>query len=518
MSNKKAILRLFLSSLCVLLVAFILTGSVNLGLDYYGDSSSALLRVQNEMAQKKSEVLSLTAEALKNAEGENAQAAQKYYEALALKEKLVAEENFYRHYKNRKDYHYYGKFFELFNDVHSADTLIIGSSRAVYGVNPKILEENSDLDGHSFYNFAFNGARPSYFENWYRILKEEAKYPIPKTVIYCVDWFMFDPAWMWRDMNGTDAANGGALYELRLYMKDNPKEDADTPAATDPFAPEETSAVTEDGTEDKGGNKKEKTTFLGWLKKLWNGELKGIEELGEELTGKLSLFSGRDEIPEMLGYVFSGRGPADIKAAKAERVTLQAELDALYADYNRILSGEGVTTEYPEVTLPSYKHSFTVDYDGNITSSYYKGWLPWEFEYAGNSQGQGAQFQEGGPQVVSYPPGNAPAQEQMALRRMISAMKKDGVNVIFVHMPDYNGGGASSRDDASITNHVQVIKEFAERNDIPFIDYDTVQNPRGESIANHKKYYSNWNHLNELGAEAFSKLLAEDLAALLKKS
>ena len=154
MSQKKYFTRLFVSSLCVLLVALILTGGVNFGLDYYRNSSGAVVRVRNEMSQKKADILSLTAEALKDAEGESAQAAQKYYEALALKEKLIAEENFYKHYKNRKDYHYYGKFFELFNDVHGADTLIIGSSRAVYGVNPAILEKNSDLDGYSFYNYA----------------------------------------------------------------------------------------------------------------------------------------------------------------------------------------------------------------------------------------------------------------------------------------------------------------------------------------------------------------------------
>ena len=516
MSQKKYFTRLFVSSLCVLLVALILTGGVNFGLDYYRNSSGAVVRVRNEMSQKKADILSLTAEALKDAEGESAQAAQKYYEALALKEKLVAEENFYKHYKNRKDYHYYGKFFELFNDVHGADTLIIGSSRAVYGVNPAILEKNSDLDGYSFYNYAFNGARPSYFEKWYNILKTEANYPIPKTVIYCVDWFMFDPSWMWRDMEGTDAANGGALYELRLYMKNNPK--PEDPKVTDPFVPEDTSAVTEDDKTEDNSGKKEKTTLLGWANKLWNGELKGIEELGKKLTGKLSLFSSRDKIPQMVSYVFSGKGASDNKAAREERQTLQAELDVLYADYERILSGEGVTKEYPEVTLPKYNHSFTVDYDGNITSSYYKGWLPWEFNYAGNSEGTGAEFQESAPQTVSYAPGNIPAQEQMAFRRLITALKRDGVNVIFVHLPDYNGGGVASRDEASIINHTKYIEDFAKKNGIPFINYDTTANPRGESIANHKNYYSNWNHLNEKGAAAFSKLLAEDLAALLKKS
>ena len=106
----------------------------------------------------------------------------------------------------------------------------------------------------------------------------------------------------------------------------------------------------------------------------------------------------------------------------------------------------------------------------------------------------------------------------MAFRRLITALKRDGVNVIFVHLPDYNGGGVASRDEASIINHTKYIEDFAKKNGIPFINYDTTANPRGESIANHKNYYSNWNHLNEKGAAAFSKLLAEDLAALLKKS
>ena len=128
MSQKKAFARLFVSSLCVVLVALMLTGAVELGLDYYKDGSTASLKVSNEMTKRKTELLLLTAEALAELDSENAQEAKKYYEALALKEALEGQADFYQSYKNRKDYHYFGKYYELFNNVYGADTLILGSS------------------------------------------------------------------------------------------------------------------------------------------------------------------------------------------------------------------------------------------------------------------------------------------------------------------------------------------------------------------------------------------------------
>lgn len=525
-TNTKRLSKLGISAVFVIIIAMLLTGAVNAGLGYYESNSKLVLRVQEEYAAKKSEVLTLIADALKEAEGESAQEALKYYEALALREKLIQEERFYQYYKTKKDYHYYGKYYELFNNVSNADTLILGSSRAVYGVNPKILEDEG-VEG-SFYNYAFNGARPSYFRSWYHVLKDEANYPIPKTVIYCVDWFMFDTGWMWRDIEGTDAAMGGALYEIRQFMKNNPpKNDDKNPVQTDITTEVTTEpdnidgVVTTEPIDTEKGGKKYSSGFLGWLERLWDGDLNKIEEFGESLTEDLPLFAYRDKIPQMLSYVVSGQGKKDAEAAEEQRKLLQAELDEKYEEYERILSGEGMT-EYPEVQIPSYDHtkSFVVDYDGNITSKYYKGWLPWEFDYAGNAGGNGPQFQERAPDNISYSADNIPAHilaEINAFRQFIKELKRDGVNVIFVQLPDYNGGGVASRNDEVIRAHTKVISDYAEKEGIPFIDYDRIDSADGESVANNKGYYSNWNHLNEKGSEALSKILAKDLKALLSE-
>ena len=515
MTNAKRLTHLGISAIFVIIIAILLTSAVNAGLSYYDSSSKSLLHLQEEYAKKKSKVLTLTAEALKNAEGESAKEAIEYYEALALKEKLTREERYYQHYKTQKDFHYYGKYYELFNNVHNADTLILGSSRAVYGVNPAILEEEG-VEG-SFYNYAFNGARPSYFRKWYHILKDEANYPLPETVIYCVDWFMFDTSWMWRDLEGTDAVLGGALYEIRQYVKNNPADDSQTsPSVTE--APDVSENETVDGViteQPEGQNAEAKGGFLGWIEKLWNGDLNKIEEFGESLTKDFPLFASRDKIPQMISYVLSGEGEKMKETVEEEKKVLQAELDALYEEYERILSGESLT-EYPEVEIPEYDHSknFIVDSDGNITSKYYKGWLPWEFDYAGNPAGTGPQFQEREPDKISYDASNIPTHilsEINAFRQLVKEMQSDGVNVIFVQLPDYNGGGTASRNDEVIRAHTEIISDIADKLNITFIDYDRIDNPDGESIANNKGYY-----LNEKGAEAFTKILAKELKELLK--
>jgi hypothetical protein len=319
---------------------------------------------------------------------------------------------------------------------------------------------------------------------------------------------------------------GGALYEIRQFMTNNPPsaDENNTEVTTVPSSTElETvdGIVTTEPAVTENTESSYKGGVLGFLQKLWNGDLNKIEKFGESLTDDLALFAYRDKIPQMISYVFSGQGEKDEKTAESERILLQAELDAKYEEYERILSGEGMT-DYPEVEIPEYDHSksFKVDHDGNITSKYYKGWLPWEFDYAGNPSGSGPQFQEKGPDNISYSADNIPSHIQaeiLAFRKLLDDFEKDGVNVILVQLPDYNGGGIGTRNDEAIRAHTKIISDIAADRGLTFIDYDTVSSAAGESVANFKEHYSNWNHLNEKGSTAFSKILAEDLKALLNK-
>ena len=76
---------------------------------------------------------------------------------------------------------------EVFHPKVNADVIILGASHATHGINPKCLES-----GHlRIYNFALNGANPSFHLEWYRKIFQRY-YKKPSHVIYGVHWAMFD--------------------------------------------------------------------------------------------------------------------------------------------------------------------------------------------------------------------------------------------------------------------------------------------------------------------------------------
>jgi hypothetical protein len=83
--------------------------------------------------------------------------------------------------------HYDLQYEEAVRPRINAPIIIIGSSHATHGINPKYLEDKR----FSVYNFALNGGNPVFYLKWYhRILTRY--YRRPSHVIYAVDWFMFD--------------------------------------------------------------------------------------------------------------------------------------------------------------------------------------------------------------------------------------------------------------------------------------------------------------------------------------
>lgn len=108
----------------------------------------------------------------------------------ALRDMLPAEIAY-----NTPDVHYIGQFNEIYSQNIKADVFILGTSHANRAVNPYWLEQESGL---KFFNFAMDGACPSYYLDWWRQIFLPSGYPLPKLVIFSVDWFMFDSNWLWR--------------------------------------------------------------------------------------------------------------------------------------------------------------------------------------------------------------------------------------------------------------------------------------------------------------------------------
>ena len=551
----------------------------------------------------------------------------KYQELKAvydeLDKMLAQHEEYYNYYtannhentREQRDYHYYGQFYEMFMQMYKADTIFLGSSRTVYGINPLYLEGVDSLEYYSFYNFALNAAGPSYYLEWYNVFKNEAQYPLPDTVIYSVDWFMFDDSWMWRRTN-YDTRSGGALYAIRSYMEN---------AAANASYIEQMAALAEAGEDvtlsipsesvnpdsSSGTNKKPKNAWE-YLVALWNGDIRiGLADLANYFKDEVPLYANQDAIVDMTAYFFSGGSASDdavVNAKKAEleagltayKLELEAAFEAEKANQETIkaqiesrlnsaktlyksLTGKdwesdipsdtdpgdttvpdnttpgdttpGGTTpgdtivppddQIPDIsTLPKapehtvipeipeleftdtfYENrEFCVDNDGNVASEFYRGFIPWEAEYfGGKKDGSGDQYKN---ESVRQLKTSSYDREMASFVELINQMKADGINVVFIQLPDFS----SARPNDTIWENTQLIAELAESLQVEFYNYN--HHPYGDTslddneyyhdvhitgsyVGDAKKYFSNWNHFNASGAKKFTQYLAKDLAAII---
>lgn len=546
-----------------------------------------------------------------------------------LEKMLAQHEEYYKYYtadnhgntRENRDYHYYGQFYEMFNNMYKADTIFLGSSRTVYGINPLYLDDVDSLQYYSFYNFALNAAGPSYYLQWYDVFKNEAKHPLPDTVIYSVDWFMFDSSWMWRRFN-YDTRDRGALDAIRDYMANA----AATAAHIELMAAmAESGETTELPSETLDGNtadkdKKKPQNIWEYIVAWWNGEVRpDLSGLANYLKNEVPLYSNQDAIADMTVYFlnYGANSAADQKAISELKATLESDLDqykqelaeayakeksdqdtsissltgrldtakALY----KSLTGKDWESNTPDVpgdttpgdttpgdttpgdttpgdttpggttpddtlvppddqipdnlpdppTLveipkipklefedPFYENrEFCVDNDGNVSSLFYKGFIPWEAEYGGGKQdGSGAQYKEEAVRKLNL---SGYAVEVEAFKQLIQQMQADGINVVFIQLPDYG----ADRPNEIIWEHTLNIAEIAEELGVEFYNYnyhpygdtsadkyDTYHDVHiaGSYVGDAKKYFSNWNHFNASGAKKFTQQLAKDLAAIIK--
>ena len=150
--------------------------------------------------------------------------------------------------------------------------------------------------------------------------------------------------------------------------------------------------------------------------------------------------------------------------------------------------------EEEELKLPVYKHSYLVDPIGNVTSDYYKGFIPWEAWYDGSK---------------TVAKSNDSKIQWKTFEQLIKQFQADGIEVIFVEVPEYLDG----RIEKQMEENNDKIEAFAKENGIEFYNYNEEL---ASEINDDYTNYSDWGHLNTQGSTAFSKLLGEDLKEILK--
>lgn len=82
------------------------------------------------------------------------------------------------------------QFRELLHSTEPADVITLGSSTAVHGYVPAILQtlSGSHCDFKRTFNFGYIGAQPPFYLQWYRLLFKHYYHP-PALVIVSLDWF-----------------------------------------------------------------------------------------------------------------------------------------------------------------------------------------------------------------------------------------------------------------------------------------------------------------------------------------
>ena len=92
-------------------------------------------------------------------------------------------------------------------------------------------------------------------------------------------------------------------------------------------------------------------------------------------------------------------------------------------------------------------------------------------------------------------------QKMEYLQKFVDLCRQKGVKVVFTVSPKYT---------KTSPDHYQVLKEFAEENSVPFLDYHS-----SGLYLDHPEYFKNDGHLWDKGARLYSAVFAHDLKGLL---
>ena len=434
--------RVFIKAVIVVVIALIPIFLMNFAMQSFLDEEVSIVRAAAEKAEK-------ARQALLESAGDMDQ--ERLETELAI---LKAEqyEEFYQKYKYRESYHYYGQFYEMFENMYDANVLFLGTSHAAHGVNPLYVEEGSP--DWSFFNFALNGSNPQYYLDWYDVFKESG-YPTPEVIVFCVDWFMCDDGWLWRRLSFDDTPD--KPIDIMRKIK-NSRKSVSAKAPTETTSEAETiTAVAEEPVQ------AEKINF-------WD-----VDAILSNLFNKLPMIYSRDRIPEMIRYYLGSSKIED------PEIIDPAETPA-----------EITEEKLPEI--PVYKHEYLKDGAGNITSDYYKGFIPWENSYGGDQVNQGC---------------NDTEEQWNALTKLLDRITADGIKLIFVEAPEYLNGRRARQAEPNNAR----LAELAVKYNAQFLNYnEELKSEINDEVTN----FSDWGHMNTKGSTAFSKLLGKDLKPILE--
>lgn len=263
------------------------------------------------------------------------------------------------------------QFAELLTPEVRAELVIFGSSHASYGIHPGVLERA----GVEVYNFAIAGSSPRYYLNWYENLFRRSPHR-PSTILYAVDWFMFDEN-LWKRQFEDDSEYFPVELFLRLLVSPD--------------------------------------------------------------TSRRTLIMNRYPLIKERFYfetIFVAR------------------------------------TDYHDVAMEKFYHGYApLEHRSSLA-----------------------------PRAIAL---HHDEHQVRALETLLSMIQEDGLDVVFVQVPEYLGGRSIQGESPT------VVDEVVHRTRLPYLNYN---GERVGEINSDPALFSDWGHLNEKGSHRFSELLLQDLA------
>jgi hypothetical protein len=93
--------------------------------------------------------------------------------------------------------------------------------------------------------------------------------------------------------------------------------------------------------------------------------------------------------------------------------------------------------------------------------------------------------------------------------KLIKMIRKNDIQLIFIETPEY----APDVKSDSVSANEDLLKSIAKGNKIEFLDYNQGYK---SGINFDRSCFSDWDHLNYMGAQRFSKMLSNDINELIK--
>ena len=203
----------------------------------------------------------------------------------------------------------------------------------------------------------------------------------------------------------------------------------------------------------------------------FTGDWWDVDALVEHMLNRFPVFASRERFIDLI----LPEGEPELIIADEPEPSEQPEL------------GGQIILNRPQMPPGGWPEGFVLRY-------FYKGFVPWEAYFHGFDGIRRSRYFS--------------QQQYEDFRALLRQIQADGIDIVFVMAPEFRPHETIPQLDEKVA----LLSSLADEKNIPFLNYNT-------ELISHinadPRYYSDPGHLNYRGAQAFSRMLFDDLAAIL---